>query len=273
MTKEHIVKEGTYIPLPLDQFPEIPDQPMFNPEIVRHVELDENYPYLDKSFKARFMNFLVYTGIFTLVFPFHRIRYGLKFKGKENLRNNKKLLSNGAMTISNHVYRWDFLAILQAVKYRRMWFPARGKNMEGKDAGQIRAVGGIPIPENLKGLMKFKEAFDELHAKKKWIHIFPESCRWEWYEPIRPFKLGSFSMAIRYNLPVVPMAITYRKPTGIYKLLGVKHPLTTVNIGEPLLPDTNLPRKDAARKLLHEAHQSMCNMAGIEQNGWEELGD
>ena len=273
MTSEHIVSEGTYIPLPLDQFPDIPDQPMFNPKIVRHVELDGNYPFLDKSFKMRFWNFLIYAGIFILVFPIHRIRYGLKFKGKEHIRKNKKLFADGAMTVCNHVYKWDYLAILQAVKFRRMWFPARGANMNGTDAGLIRKVGGIPIPENMSGLRKFKEAFDELHAKKKWIHIFPESCRWEWYEPIRPFKLGSFSMAVRYKLPIIPMAVTYRKPTGIYKLLGVKHPLTTVNIGEPILPDENLLRKDAALKLLKETHQSVCRLAGIEKNGWDALGD
>ena len=273
MNQEHIVKEGTYIPVPLDQYPDIPDQPMFNPKIVRHVELDENYPYLDKSFKARFMNFLIYLGIFIMVFPVHRIRYGLQIKGLSNIRKNKKLFSNGAMTVCNHVYKWDYLAILQAIKYRKMWFPARGANMNGTDAGLIRNVGGIPIPESMAGLRKFKEAFDELHAKKKWIHIFPESCRWEWYEPIRPFKLGSFSMAVRYNLPVIPMVITYRKPTGIYKLLKVRHPLTTITIGEPIVHDSTMTRKDASLKLLQEAHKCMCDLAGIEKNGWEDLGN
>lgn len=273
MNQEHIVKDGTYIPVPLDQYPDIPDQPMFNPKIVRHVELDENFPYLDKSFKGRLRSALIYTIIFLLVFPAHKIRYGLKIKGRENIRRNKILFANGAMTVCNHVYKWDFLAVLQAVKYRRMWFPARGANMNGTDAFLIRGSGGIPIPESFGGLRKFKEAFDELHAKKKWIHIFPESCRWEWYEPIRPFKLGSFSMAVRYNLPVIPMVITYRKPTGIYKLLKVKHPLTTITIGEPIVHDSTMTRKDASLKLLQEAHKCMCNLAGIEQNGWEELGD
>ena len=68
MNQEHIVKDGTYIPVPLAQFPDIPDQPMFNPTIVRHIELDENFPYLDKSFKGRLRSALIYTIIFLLVF-------------------------------------------------------------------------------------------------------------------------------------------------------------------------------------------------------------
>jgi hypothetical protein len=62
------------------------------------------------------------------------------------------------------------------------------------------------------------------------------------------------------------MAISYREPTGIYKLLGKKKPLITLRIGAPILPDYTLDRKSAIHKMLQEGHASMCALAGIENN-------
>lgn len=264
---------NVYVPVTGIDYPEKPDQPILFPKKVRTVVLDENYPYLDKSFPARLRHFLVYLGIFVLVFPVQKIRYGLKIVGRENIKKNKELFANGAMTVCNHVYRWDFLAVLQAVKWRRMWFPARPDNLESSDANLIRAAGGIPIPSGFGASRKFNEAFDELHSKKKWLHVFPESCRWDFYQPIRPFKKGAFTMAIRYKIPVLPLVITYREATGIRKLLKVSHPLITIHIGEPLVPPSELSRKEATVWLRDEAHKQMCAMAGIKTNCWPSEGD
>lgn len=274
-TKEHIVSESTYIPEMGYEYPEMPDIPFLNPPKIREVVLDENYPYLDKSFKGRMRNFLVYLGIFCLVFPLNHLLYGIKFKGKKNLKKAKPLLKNGAMTIGNHVHRWDFLFILQAVKFRRSWFPARPSNIETSDANLILGAGGIPIPEKLSATRKFNQAFDELVSKKKWIHVFPESCRWDYYEPIRPFKIGAFKMAYRYKLPIIPIVISYRKPTGIWKLFGVKHPLITVSIGEviPTSDSGEMSKNEFCNHLRKETHSKMCEMAGITQNCWEAEGD
>ena len=138
-----------YVPVTGIEYPEQPDQPILFPKKLREVVIDEHYPYLDKSFFARLRHVAIYLGIFLLVFPVQRIRYGLKIEGRENLKKNKKLFANGALTVCNHVYRWDFLACLQAVRWRRMWFPARPDNLESSDAGLIRGAGGIPIPLDL----------------------------------------------------------------------------------------------------------------------------
>lgn len=268
----HIVKDGTYIPVTLDSFPEIPDTPLLEPKIVHNFDIENNYPFLDKSFKARFLNFAEYAGIFLIVFPLQRIRYGLKIIGKEKLRKNRKLFKNGAMTVSNHVYRWDYLAVLQAVKFRRMWFPARAAQVQSTDSAMIRAAGGIPIPETMAGLRRFYAAFDELHKKHKWIHVFPESCRWDFYQPIRPFKTGTFKLALKYDLPVIPMAFSFREPGPLRKFFGVKHPLITLTIGEPVLADkgTGKSRTQISLEMLKNAHKQIEEMAGIEKNMWPE---
>lgn len=269
----HENMSGVYVPVTGIEYPEQPDQPILFPKKLREVVLDEHYPYLDKSFLARVRHIAIYLGIFVLVFPVQKIRYGLKIVGRENIRKNKRLFRNGAMTVCNHVYRWDFLAVVQAVKWRRLWFPARPDNLAGSDAGLIRGAGGIPIPEGLAAGRKFNQAFDELHSRKKWLHVFPESCRWDFYQPIRPFKKGAFTMAIRYQIPVLPLVITYREATGIRRLLGTKHPLITIHVGEPLVPAPELSRKEATSWLLKESHAQMCAMAGIKKNCWPAEGD
>lgn len=271
---QHIVREGTFIPKTKIEYPDKPDQFIYEPRYKKvRVPIDENYPFEDKSLKAKIRNFIIYTGIFTLVFALHPLIYGLRIKGKENIRKNRKLFKNGAITVCNHVYRWDFLAILQAVKYRRLWFPARSDLVFTSDEFQVLGAGGIPLPETMSAAKKFNEAFDHLHEKKKWIHVFPESCRWDFYQPIRPFKAGAFAFAYKYQMPVIPMVITYRPRTGFYKIFRKRKndPLITLTIGKPCMPDLTLQRKHSSIKLLEEVHKIMEDMAGIEKNCWESV--
>ena len=272
--REHIVKPGVYIPQLNIDYPKIPDEYLLNPKIIYPVKVDSTYPYLDKSFKGRLLNFAVYAGIFTLVFLLQKIRYGLKIEGKKNLRAAKKYCKNGALTVCNHVYRWDFLAVVQAVK-KKMWFISRTENVMTSDRNLVRGAGGIPLPQGFSGSRQYNAAFDELHSKKKWIHIFPESCRWDYYEPIRPFKLGAFKMAYRYQIPVIPCVISYREPKGIYKLFKIKHPLITIHIGNAILPyaKEGERKNDICKRMRKEAHSQMVEMAGILQNCWDAEGD
>lgn len=272
--KEHIVKDGVYIPQTNIEYPEKPDEYLIKPKIIYPVTVDQNYPYLDKSFKSRLLNFAVYLGIFTLVFVIHRIRYGLKIKGRKNLKDAKKYFKNGAMTICNHVYRWDFLAVVQAVR-KKLWFISRTENVMTSDKNLIRGAGGIPLPQGISGVRQFNAAFDELHSKKKWIHVFPESCRWEFYEPIRPFKLGAFKMAYKYQIPIIPCVLSYREPKGIYKIFKLNHPLITINIGKVILPNSENgeTKNETCKRMRKNAHTQMVEMAGIIQNCWDCEGD
>ena len=262
-------------------YPEQPDAHMVPVVELRQINVDENYPYLDKSFKFRLLRFLVYLGIHTIVVVLGKLRYGLKFEGRKNLRKYKELLKNGAMTVSNHVQRWDFIFIAQAIRYRMIFFPAWKEHLKGPDAGWIRHAGGIPIPDSLAAMRAFNKAFDEINAKKKWIHAYPESTRFDYFVPIRPFKKGVFTMAHRYNLPVLPIAITYRKSHFPYTIVNFfrsktgkqKLPLITLRIGEPILHDSTLDRKEAVQKLRKDCHEAMVKLAGITNNPYPAEGD
>lgn len=267
-----------YTPQTGISYPDDPFEHIIPPVRTREdIIINKDYPFLDKSFKFNFMRNLMYLGIFIIIFSISPLRFGLKIRGRKILRKNRQLLKNGAMTVSNHVLRWDLLCVLQAIRWRQLYFPAWKENLSGPDHNYIRFAGGIPVPEDIHTIRYFNEAFDELRKKKKWIHVFPESARWDYFVPIRPFKKGMFSMAYKYKIPVIPMAFSYRKPRGIYRLIGKlrnsDYPLITLSIGEPLLPDTSLPRKEAVEKLRKVCHERIIALAGIRQNPYPAEGD
>ena len=88
-------------------------------------------------------------------------------------------------------------------------------------------------------------------------------------------------MAHKYNLPVIPIAFSYRKPrfpftivNFIRSLMGIqKLPMITVRIGEPILIDENLTRKEAVNKLRKDCHEAIVRLVGIRDNPYPPEGD
>ena len=264
------VREGVYVPKPEVEFPG--DDPHTRMTPIRgktkDIQFDETYPYLDQSLKFKIWHFLIYLTTWLVVFPINRMRFGLRIEGREKIRKNRKLFANGLMTVCNHVHRWDMLCVLQAMRYRKAWIPMYAQAFNGKDGFLMKHIGGIAIPENYRGLRKFDQAIEELHTRKQWIHIFPESCSWYEYAPLRPFKTGAFNMAYKYSLPILPMVITFRPRTGWRKLFRKDGPLLTIHVGDPIMPDSNAARKEEVARILDLAHKSMRDMAGIVSNPW-----
>ena len=264
------VKEGVFVPEPEVAFPG--DDPFTRMTPIRgkskDIQFDQTYPYLDKTLKFKILHFLLYCFGWFVAFPVNRIRYGLRIEGREKIRRNRKLFAGGVMTVCNHVHRWDMLCVLQAMRYREAWIPMYAQAFNGKDGFVMKHVGGLPIPDNIGGLRKFDRALDELHARKKWIHIFPESCSWYHYAPLRPFKSGAFNLACRYSLPVLPMVITFRPRTGWRRFFGKGEPLLTIHVGDPIVPDPKASRKEEAIRIRDLAHKTMLDMAGIVSNPW-----
>jgi len=255
-------------------FPEKTDQHYLPLKYQKDIVFDENYPYVDKSFGHRFISGCMRILALVAAFPAVRIRTLLKVEGRKNLRKHRKVLKQGVVSVSNHVFIWDFIAIMYAVKPFRPWIPAWDKNMRGENRHLIRYSRGIPLPTgSRKATAAFAKAIDKLLSEEKqWVHICAEGSMWEYYMPIRPFKKGSFTFAVRNNVPVLPIAFSYRKPKGLQKLFWHR-PLLTLHIGEPIFPDTSLGKVAAGEKLAREAHAAVCRLAGIapEENIYEPI--
>ena len=225
---------------------------------------DGSYPYVDGSPGARTLRALVRILLVILVFPVMRIRLGLKIRGRDNLRKHKKELKGGAISCSNHVHLWDYLAVSRAVfpfvPSVLVWAP----NIRGENGKMMRSVGGIPVPEESpKATAAMLSEVTGLIRGGGWLHIYPEGSMWEYYRPVRPFKRGVAYFACVTGRPVVPIGFSYRRPGWIRRTVFRQKALFTVEIGEPLLPDASLPRRERETDLLKRCHAAVCGLCGI----------
>ena len=226
---------------------------------------DKNYPYVDKSKRFRFLQFLVRILLVILVFPLCRIRLGLRVKGRKNLKKYKDVLKNGVVSCSNHVHMWDYIAIMSAIWPHHPNVLAWGPNVRGENGKMIRLVGGIPIPENdIRATGAYLNAVKDLLDDGGWLQIYAEGAMWEYYRPIRPFKRGSSYIAWKYEKPIVPMAFSYREPGWIRKHIFHQIAKFTLTIGEPIFTDETLPKEEQEEDLIKRSHEAVVRLAGLE---------
>ena len=245
------------------EYPERSDEHMIEVEHIRDTNFDENYDYVEKGFWAKIKKGLLWLLNTIVVFLVVRIRHGVKIHGRKNFTKNKKLFKNGAITIANHVFKWDYLCVLMSIYPHMGNFLAWQTNFEGPDGPLVRWAGGMPIPtHSLKAMQKFNKDLKEILESDKWLHVFPEGSMWYYYPDIRPFKKAVFKYAVQYDKPIIPIAFSFRPRKGIEKWFG-KAPLVDVHIGEPILPDKTLPKHEAIDKMHKEAYHIMQTMVGL----------
>lgn len=245
------------------QYPEKCDAHMINVKHLRDVNLDVNYPYFQKSFWFKCQRALLHicqcTVLPLLTWGYH----GLHIHGKEKLKIHKDLFKDGLITISNHVLMWDFICIMVALRPRLGFFPAWKTNLEGPNGPLIRMAGGIPIPtDNLRSMVKFKKAMEEVLEQGEWMHFFPEGSMWFYYPDIRPLKKAVFKYAVTFDRPILPITLSFHPRTGLWKLIG-KRPLVDLNIGDPIFYNKELPKLEAIKKMQQDAYHIMQGMNGI----------
>ncbi len=270
---EYKVKDGVYIPdIGIDYPTDDPHRRLLTVQVEDssqgRFQFDETYPYLDDSFKHTLNTIAGWFVKWCLVAVHNRCHFGLQIEG--NLRKYKEQLRDGAMCVCNHVFVFDALGVNSACqRFRQVRIPMFAKHFNGRGSWILRQAGGIPIPETREGIRKYNEAFDEFARRGFWFIVFPEAVRWNMYVPIRPFKRGAFTMAYKYNRPVIPFVYTYRERKGIYRLFGKKSdPCVTLHVGEPIWFDKSANRRDELDRVCREAHAAMVRMAGIEANPW-----
>ena len=239
----------------------------------RGIIFDKDYPYVDYSKGFAFKRFWVRLLLRVIVFPWARIKMGIKIKGKYNLKKYKSLLKGGAITVCNHVHMWDYICIMKAIhNFKWPYLLSWDKNVNGESGPLVRMVGGIPIPiGDIDATVAFNNSLKKLLNDGNFLHVYAEGSMWEYYAPIRPFKCGAASIAIKNNKPILPMAFSYRKP-GWFRRKVLKQPAAfTLTVGEPILPNKELGKSEAIQDLTTRAHQAVCALAGQKENLYEAI--
>ena len=256
------------------QYPEYTDMHYIEKKKIKDIVFDENYPYIDNSFVFKFKRLFVRLGLRLIVFPFCRIKLGLKIEGREKLKRNKHIIDKGVISCCNHVHMWDYICIMKAIRPKMPYFLSWKDNITGESGGLVRLVGGIPIPDdNLKGMRKYNETIEDLLNNGGWLHIYPEGSMWEYYDHIRPFKRGLAYMAIKYDKPILPLGIKYRKASFIARKIFRREYSFTLCIGDLIFRNKTLNKKIMEEDLTKRCHMAVCNLAGIDykNNGYEPI--
>jgi 1-acyl-sn-glycerol-3-phosphate acyltransferase len=244
-------------------YPERSDEHMLELDRPKPVVLDENFDYVPRGFWFRVKRFLVAILLHLIVFPIMHLTHGLRIYGRENLKKHKKELKGGAITVSNHVFMWDYLCVLKAIRPHISYFPAWRANYESGFQPFMRILGAMPIPEgDIHAMIKFKHGMDEVVESDRWLHVFAEGSLWYFYPDIRPLKPAVFTYAVKYNKPLIPISMSFRPRKGFRKLFG-KGPFVDLHIAEPIYADPSLPMHEAVEELRARAYKIMQEMNGI----------
>ena len=259
-------KNEVYIHDPNLKYPDRDFVHMVKGEKVHDFIYDESFPYRLKDKKSKFMRFLYRTVILLIVKPFIFIRYLLIIEGKSNIRKYKKITHRKAMiSICNHTTEWDTLIVMTSRFFKFSEFPIWQEGAESKSGYFYRYAGGIVLPtKSLKGMNYAYEAMREVIKEDKWLHVFPEGCCWAFYPAIRTFGVGTFKLAVEENLPILPTVVKYRRPNALYRLFK-KQPNAKLIIGEPVVPNESLDKKERIDDLLYRSRLSMMNLLGLDE--------
>ena len=208
----------------------------------RKLKFDENYHFYPR------LPFRLWAGFFrtfaVCVFnPVAYLKYHIKITGHEN---KKKLRGQGYVITCSHVHVLDDVCCCANVFPERMiYFTTLENNIRRRFTGFfLRSLCGMPIPaSSLSGMKKFNEDVSYILKKKKKPVMFnPEGSLWPYYREIRPFKKGAFSTAVKNDVPVLPILVTFRrkkKRNGKFKYY------LNYTIGEPIYANKTLENEKA----------------------------
>ena len=245
------------------EYPERSDAHMLVLKSKHPVSLDETYDYLPRGAWFRVKRAAVALLLHLVVFPLTRLTHGLRIHGRKNLKRHKKELRSGAITVSNHVFMWDYLCVQKAIRPHISYFPAWRVNFESGFSPFMRILGGMPIPDgDLRAMRTFSRAMDEVVESRRWLHVFAEGSLWFFYPDIRPLKIAVFRYAARSGKPLVPISMSFRPRRGCLRLFG-RGPLVDLHIAEPIYADPALPVREAAEELRLRTCRIMQEMNGI----------
>ncbi|WP_433217218.1 glycosyltransferase [Dactylosporangium sp. CS-047395] len=198
-------------------------------------------------------NAFYYAIAIPLLFIWTRVMLGVRTEGDTRLPR-----TGGALTICNHVHLLDSVLVGLAVFPRRPVFTAAPMNLDNRlYGGLVRILGGVAVPRTPAGLPAFFSELQLFLAQGRIVHFFPEGELRPYDTSLRDFKQGAFHLAAQARVPVIPLSIRFRPPTGLSRLFRRK-PTMVIVIGEPIVPTMTDPRSDRrirmalARQTMHD---------------------
>lgn len=213
--------------------------------------------YLQKKLSSKIMRKIAYFGA-------KKFMQSMLKKGALRIKNvfgieNWKSIETGAIITCNHFNILDSLAMYHAYsllgnKKRRMYRVIREGNYTNSPGGAgllMRHCDTLPLSSNHETMVKFMRSVDILLSKKNFVLVYPEQAMWWNYRKPRPLKDGAYKIAVRNNVPVLPIFITMNDskdlgPDGFY----IQE--YTMHIFKPIYPDQNKTRQQNINDMMEQ---------------------
>ncbi len=169
-------------------------------------------------------------------------------KGLENL--NK--ITTGAIITCNHFNPFDSFTVegifrtTEPGKSRKLYKVIREgnyTNFPGFYGFLFRNCDTLPLSSNTKTMVEFMKAVDKILERGDCILIYPEQSMWWNYRKPKPLKNGAYRIAVRNNVPIIPIFITM-EDSNIIGEDGFPIQEYIVNIEEPIYQDDKLTKKE-----------------------------
>lgn len=216
-----------------------------------NIKVDENYKFIPTNkmyikFTNGFKGFAL-----AVLKAYNKLIYNLKVEGVENL---KEVEDKGFISVCNHVNFIDCSMIAIALNRKDLSVTAIKENFEIPFVRHlVKGLGAIPIPRSLKARRKFEEAVAELLKENHIVHFYPEGVLFPYYNGIRSFHRGAFLYAVKNNVPIVPLVVTYYKSDR--KL--IKTPNAVISILPPVYCNCDLTERERIADLKERVAECM----------------
>ena len=217
--------------------------------------IDRNYEYVSKDIIFNtFSDILYYLIAYPILKVLTKIVYDLKIEGRENI----DFLEKGAISVSNHVLFLDCAMVGLAWGLKRVYYTTLEGSFKIPFVRKlIKLLRAMPIPEKIKNREYFMKAIEEILNNGDYVHFYPEAALFPYYKKIRNFKNGAFSIAVKNDVPIVPMVFTFREPKGIRKIFKKKKDVTLKILKPVTIKEEGLNQKQKEELLKNKVHTMM----------------
>lgn len=232
----------------------------------RKVKFDGKYPYKPRNIFFRAWSAFL-RGLAICVFnPFMVMKYHMWTFG---VKNQKKLKGKPFIMTCNHVHMFEDVAVgSNLFCWRKIYFTTLEQNIRRPMIGFfLRSLGGIPIPTgSIAGVKKYEQDIGEILKEGKPVLYNPEGSLWPYKREIRQFRRGAFSMAVKNDVPVLPIVVLFKRKQRRNGKYSYKINFAICN---PIEVDKKLSPRDASDKLRNQAFEVTNRVA----REWYEIQD
>lgn len=177
------------------------------------------------------------------------------------IENFLKVKDEGLIITCNHFNPYDNYVIRKALekhlRRNRLYIVIREgnyTNFPGFYGMIFRNCNTLPLSSNTETMKKFFKSVDILLKRKEKILIYPEQAMWWNYKKPRPLKMGSFKLAVRSNVPVLPCFITMEDSDKLAEN-GSYYQKHTLHIMPAIYPDQSKSSKERAQELADKNYE------------------